>query len=72
MARDEKAGAFSPTATSSPLADEYYHGEPTQQSGYRDDQDVFGDEAHHGIHYRTLTWPFVVWQHQSLYDHVTT
>lgn len=33
--------------------------EPYHQTGYRNDQDVFGDETNNGIHYRTLTWPLV-------------
>jgi hypothetical protein len=54
MARDKEA-----YSSDSPPVDIEYSDDPARRHGYRVDKDVFGDERGHGIHYRTLSWPFV-------------
>ena len=57
MAREK--GDFISSSHRSPPADEFYASESPRNNQYRDDKDVFGNEKHHGIHYRTLSWPLV-------------
>src|ERR1700761_6882193 len=53
----EKAGFITPSNYAAGRED--YGDDPARQKGYRVENDVFGDERGHGIHYRTLTWQLV-------------
>lgn len=56
MAGHEKQDAPSSIIS---VPDEYEEAYESRTRDQKDDQDVFGNESHHGIRYRTLTWPLV-------------
>jgi len=63
MAHDKHGTSFSSSIDPARSGDRY-ESEPSGHGVYRDDHDVFGNEADHDIQYRTLSWPFVIrtWQ----------
>ena len=54
----EKAGFIS-SSPDSAHGEENYSSVGVSHAHYRLEKDVFGDETGNGIHYRTLSWPFV-------------